>query len=125
MRCKIFNCDKVHRNQCCTMCPRRGKCKNPCLNHPDRCGQIREETPRETAIAAGVCYISKATALQMLSSGEITGTYKPVGRFIHKDGKKFVGIDNSDGDAFVEEFITEAGCVQWLVSDRPREECGP
>ncbi len=125
MRCSIFNCDKKHMNQCCALCSDLRQCKNPCLNHPDRCGKLREETPRETAAAAGVHYISKATALQMLASGETSGKYKPLGRFIHKDGKKFVGIDNSVGEAYTEEFFTEAGCVRWLVENVPREECGP
>jgi len=89
MRCSIFNCDKKHMNQCCALCPDLRRCKNPCLNHPDRCGKLRAETPREIAVAAGV------------------------------------GIDNRDGDAWTEEFSTEAACVRWLVEDVPREECGP
>lgn len=125
MRCSIFNCDKKHRNQCCALCPDLSQCKNSCLNHPNRCGQIRAETPRETATAAGVRYISKATALKILDSGETSGKYKPLGQFIRKAGKKFVGIDNSDGDAWVEEFSSEAECVRWLVEGVPREECGP
>ena len=99
MRCSIFNCDKKHMNQCCALCPDVGRCKNPCLNHPDRCGKLREETPREVATAAGIRYISKDEAAQIL--------------------------DNRDGDAWTEEFSTEAGCVRWLTEDVPREECGP
>lgn len=125
MRCSIFNCDKKHMNQCCALCPDLGRCKNPCLNHPDRCGKLREETPREVAIAAGIRYISKDEAAQILDSGEVTGKYEPLGRFIRKAGKKFIGIDNRDGDAWTEEFSTEAGCVRWLTEDVPREECGP
>lgn len=125
MRCSIFNCDKKHMNQCCALCAELNQCKNPCLNHPDRCGQLREETPREIATAAGIRYIRRATALQMLAAGEVTGKYKPPGRFIHRDGKKFIGIDNSSGEAWTEEFRTEAGCVRWLVDGVPREECGP
>jgi hypothetical protein len=125
MRCSIFNCDKKHMNQCCALCPDLGRCKNPCLNHPDRCGKLREETPREVATAAGIRYISKDEAAQILDSGEVTGKYEPLGRFIRKAGKKFIGIDNRDGDAWTEEFSTEAGCVRWLTEDVPREECGP
>lgn len=41
--CKLFNCDRKHGNYCCTDCERRRKCKNPCLNHPSRCGVVKEE----------------------------------------------------------------------------------
>ena len=37
-KCRLFNCDKKHKNQCCYFCDRRGKCKNPCLNNPQKCG---------------------------------------------------------------------------------------
>ncbi len=53
MRCSIFNCDKVRGHQCCALCSRRGRCKNPCLNHPDRCGQLRADTLKEAATDAG------------------------------------------------------------------------
>jgi hypothetical protein len=125
MRCSIFNCDKKHMNQCCALCSDLSQCKNPCLNHPDRCGKLRAETPKEKATAAGVHYVSKATANQVLDSGWTTGQYIPLGRFICREGKKFIGIDNSDGDAWTEEFSTEAECVRWLTEDVPREECGP
>lgn len=40
--CMIFNCDRMHGNMCCVDCPHRAKCNNPCLNGPDRCGQVKE-----------------------------------------------------------------------------------
>ena len=49
----------------------------------------------------------------------------PYGLFFLKEGNVYVGIDNRDGDAWTEEFSTEAACVRWLVEDVPREECGP
>lgn len=46
-RCNIFNCDRRHGNICCVDCGYRDKnCKNPCLNHPTRCGQVK---PPQTA----------------------------------------------------------------------------
>lgn len=124
MRCKIFNCDKVHRHQCCAMCQQRHQCENRCFNHPDRCGQLREETPREIAAAAGIRYISNIKADRILNSGRASGEYKPIGRFILKSGKKFIGIDNSKGDAWTEEFAAELECVQWLAGNLSREEYG-
>lgn len=39
--CKIFNCDRRRGSYCCADCGYREKnCKNPCLNHPSRCGQV-------------------------------------------------------------------------------------
>lgn len=38
--CNIFNCDKRHGSYCCADCPQRDKCRNPCLNSPERCGQV-------------------------------------------------------------------------------------
>lgn len=40
--CTIFNCDRRHGNVCCADCGFKssGACKNPCLNGPDRCGQV-------------------------------------------------------------------------------------
>ena len=40
--CELFNCDRRHGNYCCADCGYRDKnCKNPCLNHPTRCGQVK------------------------------------------------------------------------------------
>lgn len=40
--CRIFNCDKMHKNQCCNFCNYRMKCKNRCLNKHRICGQLME-----------------------------------------------------------------------------------
>ncbi len=41
--CQIFNCDRKHGNICCADCINRSSCKNPCLNNPERCGQVKAE----------------------------------------------------------------------------------
>lgn len=38
----------------------------------------------------------------------------PLGTFYLKEGNKYVGIDNQSGDAWVEEFSSEAKCKAWL-----------
>lgn len=40
-RCALFNCDRRHGNFCCQDCgyKKAHKCKNPCLNGPERCGK--------------------------------------------------------------------------------------
>ena len=37
--CKIFHCDSRGDRYRCALCPRRKKCKNPCLNSPGKCRQ--------------------------------------------------------------------------------------
>lgn len=41
--CQIFNCDHMRGNICCTDCINKAKCKNHCLNDPQRCGQVKGE----------------------------------------------------------------------------------
>lgn len=40
--------------------------------------------------------------------------YLPLGLFYLQDGKKWIGIDNSTGYAWVEEFDTKEACLFWL-----------
>ena len=35
--CNVFYCDKRREYLCCATCQSRGRCRNRCLNHPDRC----------------------------------------------------------------------------------------
>lgn len=39
---------------------------------------------------------------------------RPLGLFLLVDNGVFVGIDNSDGSAYVEEFPEEVCCKNWL-----------
>lgn len=41
----------------------------------------------------------------------------PRGQFLLKDGDLFVGIDNSTGDAWTEEFKKKDECVRWLAGE--------
>ena len=42
-QCKIFSCSRSSsgtvNNRCCFYCEKKEKCGDPCLNHPERCGQ--------------------------------------------------------------------------------------
>lgn len=40
--CRIFMCDRRRGAYCCRKCKDREKCKNPCLNSPERCGAYNE-----------------------------------------------------------------------------------
>lgn len=59
--------------------------------------------------------ISQESARKLLGSCDGTGgRYEPLGLFYLQEGDKFVGIDNSTGDAWTEEFADKEGCLRWL-----------
>lgn len=37
--CRLYECDHVSGNICCTRCKDRHRCKSSCLNDPAKCGQ--------------------------------------------------------------------------------------
>ncbi len=39
---------------------------------------------------------------------------KPLGLYYTIESGKYIGIDNSNGDAWIEEFKTLASCKKWL-----------
>lgn len=39
--CDIFHCDRRGDMYCCYYCPKKKGCRNPCLNDPGKCGQIK------------------------------------------------------------------------------------
>ena len=51
-------------------------------------------------------------------ANDIIATREPRGLFCLKDGEKFVGIDNSSGDAWMEEFDTLPMCRSWLLQEQ-------
>lgn len=44
MKCQLFYCELMRERRCCYYCSLRPRCKNQCLNGPERCGQAVEET---------------------------------------------------------------------------------
>ncbi len=44
----------------------------------------------------------------------IVRTRNPIGCFWQKDGELYIGIDNTTGDAWVEEFTALESCLAWL-----------
>lgn len=51
-------------------------------------------------------------------ASDIIATYEPRGLFYLQVGEKFVGIDNSTGYAWTEEFDTLPECREWLLQER-------
>ena len=47
---------------------------------------------------------------------------EPAGRFYCKEGRVWVAVDNSTGDAWTEEFPSLAAAMAWLVGDGEAEE---
>ena len=55
----------------------------------------------------------------LLTSGENGGNtmypvYRPMGLFYTKEQRVYVGIDNSTGHAWTEEFKSRRQCLKWL-----------
>ncbi len=61
--------------------------------------------------------LSIAEAHALLESGEQTGEYAPLGKFYLIEDGKYVGIDNSTGDAWTEDFDTLCECIIWLSGE--------
>ena len=65
--------------------------------------------------AVTVQKISQEDARRLLNSCDGTrGRYEPLGLFYLEEREKFVGIDNSTGDAWTEEFLDKESCLRWL-----------
>lgn len=45
---------------------------------------------------------------------EVINTREPLGKFWTKENGAYVGIDNTEGEAYVEEFNTLEECFKWL-----------
>ena len=74
---------------------------------------IRRRTMTMTAMR-----IDREAAGRLLDSCDgISGRYEPAGLFYLKEGDKFIGIDNSTGNAWTEEFPDEASCLRWLAGE--------
>jgi hypothetical protein len=61
----------------------------------------------------GITELSKEDAHKMLRNEEL-GKYEPIGLYYVQEGDVFVGIDNSNGDAWTEEFKKLIDCKRWL-----------
>lgn len=62
--------------------------------------------------------ITQAEAADLLASGFETRRYEPLGLFlVGEAGGTWTGIDNSTGNAWTEEFGTQAECLKWLKGE--------
>lgn len=50
------------------------------------------------------------------------GKYEPIGLFYHWDGNTVTGVDNSTGDAWVEDFHSLGDCIAWLGREGDPDE---
>lgn len=62
--------------------------------------------------------ISQYDALRMAAQPGIC----PPGLYWANESGKYIGIDNSTGDAWVEEFETLQECIRWLRMDGEDEQ---
>jgi hypothetical protein len=62
------------------------------------------------------------TKLTKEQASEVIETRTPTGLFYTKENGLFIGIDNSSGDAWTEEFKTKESCFKWLRGGRARDK---
>lgn len=55
-------------------------------------------------------------------AAEIIETRMPIGLFLEDTGTKIIGIDNSSGDAWTEEFQNRQECLRWLLQEGGEDE---
>jgi hypothetical protein len=56
----------------------------------------------------------KALEISQEKANAIIESREPKGVFYHKENDRYIGIDNSVGEAFVEEFTDLKTCIYWL-----------
>ena len=62
-----------------------------------------------------IACITKQRAAEILDSiSEGNREYTPKGLFLHREGGHYIGIDNSNGEAWTEQFTTLGDCIDWL-----------
>jgi hypothetical protein len=61
--------------------------------------------------------MTSAEVNQLLASGEYSGEYTPIGKFWHKENDVYVGLDNSDGYCWTQDFRSKRACFKWLRGD--------
>lgn len=77
---------------------------------------IRDRRREARAAQAGVKKITAAEAAQVID------TRKPIGRFYLTEGRTIVGIDNTAGDAWTEEFKSFETFLLWITTQMTTEE---
>ena len=61
--------------------------------------------------------MEKKLKIQRVSSwvlGQVIEHHIPCGLFLTKEGRKWVAVDNTTGDAWTEEFSRKCQAVRWL-----------
>ena len=69
-------------------------------------------------MAIEVVQMEKKLKIQRVSSevlGQVIEHRIPCGLFLTKEGRKWVAVDNTTGDAWTEEFPWKRQAVQWLL----------
>ena len=54
-------------------------------------------------------------------ASSIIESRKPIGKFMVSNESEITGIDNTDGEAWTEDFQSEIKCVFWLVGGEKEE----
>jgi len=83
---------------------------------------IRDRKREAWAKANGVEKITREKAKEIWDSADSGGKYEPEGLFYYTDDKTIIGIDNSTGDAWTEEFRHWDTFKLWITTSMTVEE---
>lgn len=59
--------------------------------------------------------LKEAEELMAMFDDEDLGMYMPLELFLWKEGDKWIAMDNTDGNAWIEEFSARWKAERWLV----------
>lgn len=100
----------------CSVCEEKG------YHHCERCGDVILASKWDISIGGLVC-LEKCKGdkgiifVSSQKASDIINTMNPIGIFCHQEGELWVGIDNTTGESWVEEFENKVTCFQWLRGD--------
>lgn len=95
------------------------KCKKCGWTTNRRIHVDQDGVPRWTCPVCGSVW-DGSNFYKVVSSKEATEIIEcryPEGYFMTQEGGRFVGIDNSYGEAWTEEFKSKERCIRWLAGE--------
>ncbi len=60
--------------------------------------------------------MNRPKEVTLQEAAQIIESFHPLGCFYLKDRKWYVGINNSTGEAWTEDFLSKEECLRWLQS---------
>lgn len=68
----------------------------------------------EATVYNSIHVVTKKWFNEFLTANENNRKFEPEGLFMFKADRKYIGVDNSTGEAWTEEFGNMKKCLEWL-----------